>query len=152
MNKTRKLGAPNENPTALKEFTIRKGSQGWWRVVNNKWEAIKVKTRKKSGKISKWNEGNGVIMIRYNTDKKCDLISSNDCFIPYLEDSGWVFGSTSYPSKLNYVYNLEYIGPLENMKVFKNKLDKHYKSYKKKGYITNYTLTALPLTERDKLF
>jgi len=152
MNKTRKLGAPTEDPTALKEFTIRKGSQCWWRVVNNKWEAIKLKTRKKSRKISKWNEANGVIMIRYNTDKKCDLINSKDCFIPYLEMDGWFFGGTSYPSKLDYAYNLEYIGPLENMKIFKTKVDKHYKTYKKKGYITNYTLTALPLTERDKLF
>ena len=146
------MNKPSENPALLKEFTICKGKQGWWRVVNNKWEAIKVKTRKKSRKANKWAESNGVIMVRYNTDKKCDLINSKDCFVPYLEDDGWFFGSTSYPTRFNYVYNLEYIGPLENMKVFKTKLDKHYKSYKKKGYITNYSLTALPLTERDKLF
>ena len=71
MNKTRK-NSPPEDPTTLKEFTIRKGQQGWWRVINNKWEPIKqLKTRKrKQGKVAKqWEENNGVIMVRYNKNK-----------------------------------------------------------------------------------
>jgi hypothetical protein len=158
MNKTRKLGAPIEDPTTLRDLTIRRGKNGWWRVFDNKWEPIKqLKTRKrKMGKAAKqWEENNGVIMVRYNKNKKCDLITSKDeCLVPYLEEGDWLYGNSFPPNseKNKYTNNDEYIGPLDKMNNFKIKLDTHYKKYKSKGYITNYILISLPLKERDKLF
>jgi hypothetical protein len=52
MNKTRKLGTPIEDPTTLRDFTIRRGKNGWWRVFDNKWEPIKeLKTRKSNDRL-----------------------------------------------------------------------------------------------------
>jgi len=157
MNTTRKMDKPTEDPTTLREFTVRRGKTGWWRVYNNKWEPIKkLKTRKrKMGKAAKmWTETKGAIMVRYNKDTKCDLIESKDkCLVPYLEESEWMYGDSFPPSseKDKYTNNDEYIGPLNTMDEFKKKLNTHYKKYKSKGYITNYTLDAVPLKDINTL-